>query len=277
MNNYWDKISLKRTLLLIAACFVFANNTEAQLYKKNSDRPDLFYYGLNGGGNISILQGAVGSLRKAYINDFTQYMNDRGYDASGYLNPGIGFNAGIMGGYNFAKRFSLESSLNYTHRGFKEEVSYYYEDSTHTVFYNSYLKAHLDYIDFTLGVRYKHYSGITVFTGFVSGLNIVDNVFQKTDYEVTYPNFPTANLTVNQDSILFIHQYYGVNRKIYLPAYVWSIGYSSKRYLDINFIIEKSSNIFVNDQRVDPNFLTLKLNVVCRIDYFERRRKGYSH
>ncbi len=249
----------------------------AQKEKKNSDRPDLFYYGFTGGGNVSILQGASGSLRAAYIRDFVSYMNDRGYSASGGLSPRIGINAGVMGGYNFAKRFSLESSLTFTQKGFREAVNYEYSDTAYTVKYNSSVKANLDYIDFTLGIRYKHSSGITVFMGFISGLNVNDRVYQTSDYSITYTNFSSSNLVVNQDSMLFIHQYYGVNRKIYLPAYVWRIGYSTKRFLDMDLSIEKSSNIFVNDQNVDPNFLTVKFNVACRLDYFQRRKKGYSH
>jgi hypothetical protein len=249
----------------------------AQKYRKNSERPDLFYYGLTVGNNISLFGGSVGSLRKAYIDDFVSYVNERGYKASGYLSPRIGLNIGFMGGYNFSKRFSIDASLVYAQRGMREAVNYYYEDSTRSIDYSSSLKANLDYIDFALGIRYKHASGLTIFTGFVSGLNIIDKVYQDSEYEEIYVNFPSANLTVSQDSILFVHQYYGVNRKIYLPAYVWRIGYSSKRALDFNVSIEKSSNIFVNDYNVDPNFLTIKFNVAYRLDYMARRKKGYSH
>ena len=180
----------------------------SQNAKKNKNRPDLFYYGITGGGNISVLEGAYGSLRRTYINDFVSYIKDRGYNASGSLNSIIGLNAGVMGGYNFAKRFSLESSLTFSQKGFSESVNYDYSDSVYTVKYNSSVKANLDYLDFTLGVRYRHSSGIKVFIGFVSGLNVNDRVYQSSDYSITYVNFPTSNLVVNQDSLLFIHQYY---------------------------------------------------------------------
>lgn len=268
----------KQTIVAIIVILVYASGfAVAQKNKKNSDRPDLFYYGFTAGGNVSILQGASGSLRKAYINDFVSYMDDRGYKASGHLTPRLGINAGLAGGYNFAKKFSLESTLAYSQRGFQEEVKYEYSDTSYVVNYNSSLTARLDYIDFALGVRYKHHSGLTVFIGWISSLNVRDKVYQQTDYQITYTNLPAANLAIAQDSSMFAHQYYGVNRKIYLPAYVWRIGYSTKRYLDFNLSLEKSSNIFVNDQSVDPNFLTLKFNVACRLDYFERRKKGYSH
>lgn len=251
-------------------------SASAQNMSKNSKRTDLFYYGFSGGANISILQGTYGTFRKAYIDDFTSYLKDRGYNSSGSLNPRIGFNAGVSGGYNFAKRFSIEGRLGYSQRGFHESINYEYSDSLYAVKYNSSLTAKLDYIDFSLGLRYKHSSGIAVFIGFNSGLNVTDKVFQNMDYEITYPNLPIATLAVNQDSVLFIHQYYGANRKIYLPAYVWGIGYCTKKFFDFNLTFEKSSNIFVNVQSVDPNFLTLKFNVTYHLDYLDRRKKGYS-
>lgn len=249
----------------------------AQGINKNSKRPDLFYYGFSGGGNVAILQGTYGTLRKAYIDDFVTYLKDDGYNASGSLNPRIGFNAGVTGGYNFAKRFAIEGRLGYSQRGFKESLNYEYSDTTYNIKYASSVAAHLDYIDFSLGIRYKHYTGISVFLGFLSSLNVVDKVYQNMDYEITYPNLPVATLTVNQDSVLFIHQYYGANRKIYMPAYAWGIGYSSKKYLDFNFTIEKSSKIFANDQSVDPSFVTLKLNVTFRLDYFTGYKRGFYH
>jgi hypothetical protein len=266
-----NKIVLVSLVCLFASIFCFSQQT-----KKNSGRPDLFYYGATAGGNAAILGGAEGRLRTAYINDFISYVKDRGYKASGFLLPRFGINAGLMGGYNVAKKFSLESSLAYSQRGIREAVNYEYEDSIRTVKYKSSLSANLDYIDFVLGIRYQHISGITIFTGLVSSLNIVDKVRQTNDYQEIYANFPSANLTTSQDSVLFVHQYYGVNRKIYLPAYVWRIGYTTKKALDFNLSIEKSSNIFVNDQSVDPNFITIKFNVVYRLDYFDRRKKGYS-
>lgn len=212
--------------------------------------------------SVSRLEGIEGNEKKEYIKDYIEDLIFNGIPAEGGLTPRIGANFGGYATKYFARRFALNFQLDYLQTGWNERIKAVGETSTGEAFEHEYsFNAKLDYVTLSPGLKYFNDYGVNL----TLSLFLTYNVLDKIKYENNYRFESRAGLEeISEKQDYFFHEYYGVNRQIFVAGGWFGMGYEYDRY-EVEGTIKITSPLLADDS-VKMNFLIFGLGLKYKLN-----------
>lgn len=171
---------------------------------------------------FTYLNGLGGNERAQYYKDYIQDLNNNGVAADGGLYGRNGFSLGVAFDQFLSKRYAIHYQGSYWQTGYREKLNAVGVTEFGEIEQTKTFKANLDYLHLIAGLKYYSDYGITLTLGGFVNYNIVDKVKNEERIKMT-GRFGESDTTISQD--LFFHEYYGVNRTVFLTGGVFSIGF----------------------------------------------------
>jgi hypothetical protein len=229
-------------VLLIILAIILSLTTFGQEYSnENNGKRDLkeSYFGVHTDFVYSRLEGTEGNERSLFLDDYIQDLNFNGIAAKGGITGRYASSFGAFYDRFVGQRFALHFQASYLQTGYNEKLTAKGTTIDGSLDEILDFKARLDYINLLGGVKYFNDFGITLTLGVFVNYNIIDKIDNKV-FRLASGRYGSSE--VKKEEELYFHEYYGVNRVVFLTGGAFAIGYKWKTF-EVDFSFKITSQI----------------------------------
>jgi hypothetical protein len=225
------------TILTILSFSAFAQESSEENASKRKKKES--YFGVHSDLVYSRIEGIEGNERRVYLEDYIQDLNFNGIAAEGGVTGRYASTFGVFYDRFVGQRFAIHIQASYLQTGYNEKLIAVGSTDAGDIEEVRNFKARLDYLSFLGGIKYYNDFGITLTLAGLINYNIIDKV-KNEELKISTGRFGTTE--VRKDEDLFLHEYFGNNRVVFLTGGAFSAGYRWKEY-EVDFSFKITSQI----------------------------------